>query len=63
MEPRAFSGPGLAPPINDTAETATIPGDAAGGSDVALMEANLIEAGSHTPAQEAWERCGGRDGS
>ena len=30
MEPRAFSGPTLAPPIKDTADTATIPGTGPG---------------------------------
>src|SRR4051794_41060917 len=30
MEPRAFSGPRLAPPINDTAETTAIPGTSRG---------------------------------
>src|SRR3954452_5923449 len=40
MEPSAFSGPRLAPPISDTVETATIPGTKPGSTCSVCRSAN-----------------------
>ena len=53
--PRAFSGPRLAPPISDTAETATIPGTSPGSTCSGFRSSNR-------PGTSAGSRAGGAAG-